>query len=255
MKKKKIPTRSIYTIDERMRRVWDVEEIKDLMSRRAIYLYNDMRREELNELWVSDEDRRASASLGSNWGYYVGMDEISYYYVVKHDADRKAQLEGYCKAHPNIENTLENQGYGCLVWRPASTPLVVLSGDGKYAKGMWYSIGAECNATGAGEAESRWLNDKIAADFVKEDDGWKIWHLVDSNDICVNVGANVDDLPTKPASGTWYPEIEFGEPTLRMLTHNGAMNWSDNYPPIPNPYFTYREDDSYGPKGHPNYED
>ena len=39
-----------YSEWETMKRVWDVEEIKDLMSRRAVYSANEERERELKEL-------------------------------------------------------------------------------------------------------------------------------------------------------------------------------------------------------------
>lgn len=246
--------RPFYSVDERMQRVWDVEEIKDLMCRRAFYFANDMRREELVDLWVHEPKHMKKASFGSNWGWYVGMNEISNYYVVQHNEKRKKELAGYCAANSGVENNNLNLGYGSYIARPMSTPMVILADDGQTAKGMWYSLGQESLASGAGEASCRWYNDRLAADFVKEDGEWKIWHLVISNDVSVLAGENTDDLPTKPEPGTYVPENDFGEPTIKMLTHNMAMNWSDNYPNIPRPYYAYDEETGYGPEGHPDYE-
>jgi hypothetical protein len=245
-----------YSDDEKILRVWDIEDIKDLMSRRGFYIANDMRREELNDLWVTTPKYQETASLGSNWGYYVGMDEISNYYVVKHAAERQKLLDAYCAAHPDVENRRENLGYGCMSFHPASTPLVVLSGDGYTARGLWYVIGQESTWRPGGPASCRWFNDKLAADFVKEKGQWRIWHLVIANDINVEAGKNLNEMPTIPAPGTNPAEVEFTSsmPTIRMLTHNNAMNWSDNYPPIPRPYFHFDDENSYGTEGHPNYE-
>lgn len=256
MKKVKIE-RPYYTPAERIERVWSIEEVKDLMARRAFYQANDMRREELDNLWVLEPKHRKTASLGSNWGYYVGMEEISNYYVVKHDADRQAQLNAYIEAHPEVENIPENLGYGCMSWHPVSTPMVVLAGDGMTAKGFWYVIGQETVSTGGEGAQCHWYMDRLAADFIKEDGKWKIWHLVVSNDLCLEAGRDAEKLLTKPLPGTWPPQDEFvaGSPTISMLTHNSALNWSDNYPFMPNPYVTFTDDISYGPEGHPEYEE
>ena len=253
---KKKSTRQYYTVDERIRRVWDAENIKDLMARRSFYIANEQRREELNKLWVTEPKHRKSASFGSNWGYYVGMEDISNYYVVQHDQKMKAALAAYCEKHPEVANNEFNQGYGCYFCHPMSTPLVVISGDGETAKGMWYSIGNECIASGEDEADCRWYNERVAADFVKEDGEWKIWHLVVANDLCVKTGENVDEMPSRREPDTYLPEVEFkaGKPTVEMLTHNSIMNWSDGYPPEPYDYFRFDEEESYGPLGHPNYE-
>ena len=254
VKKTKKP---FYTDDERIRRVWDIEDIKDLMARRGFYLANDMRREELNDLWVTTPKYQKTASLGSNWGYYVGMDEISNYYVVKHVEARQKLLDAYCAAHPEVANRRENLGYGSMSFRPASTPLVVLSGDGYTARGLWYSIGQESTWRSNGPASCHWFNDKLAADFVKENGQWKLWHLVISSDIHVEAGQDLNEMSSVPAPGANPAEDEFknGQPTIEMLTHNALMNWGDDYPPIPEPYFHFEDEASYGPLGHPKYEE
>ena len=174
---KKKEFKQYYTVDERIRRVWDIEEIKDLMCRRSFYYANNDRRGELNNCWVAEPKHRKSASFGSNWGYYVGMDEISNWYVVQHDEKMKAALKAINAEKPEIAYTEANQGRGCYFYQPMSTPMVVLSGDGETAKGMWYSIGNDSVYSGGEEAECRWKNGRVAADFVKENGEWKIWHL------------------------------------------------------------------------------
>lgn len=255
--KKKKRVAPVYTAAERMERVWDIEEIKDLMARRGFYVGNDMRREELEHLWVRQPEHQNTASFGGNWGYYVGMDAIEGYYVRRHAEKRQAQLAAYVAKHPEVENCNANLGIGCMPWFPVSTPMVLLSDDGKTAKGMWYVIGQESVSEGEAEADCMWFTGRVAADFVKEDGVWKIWHIVDSNDLCLEVGRDAEELPSKPIPGTWRAENEFkaGEPTIAMLTHNSALNWSDNYPFLPEPYATFTDEVSYGPEGHPEYEE
>lgn len=67
----------VFSDDEQIRRVWDMEEVKDLMARRAYYYMQDMRREELETLWVQKPENRETAVFGSNWGFYLGLDNIS----------------------------------------------------------------------------------------------------------------------------------------------------------------------------------
>ena len=105
-------------------RVWDVEEIKKLMSRRVYYIANEWRARELDELWVSDPEHQKTASFGRNTGYYVGMEEIRKYYVDRHLAEM-------------------GDGTGYLSNHPVSTGLVREAEDGRTAKGMWYSIAQE----------------------------------------------------------------------------------------------------------------
>lgn len=242
-----------YTDHELICRVWDVEMIKCLVHRRVYYIANEMRREELNELWVTGAVARETASFGRNWGYYVGMDEISNYYVVEHEKKRQAHLDAICAANPLIENKRENLSIGCLTHHPVSTGLVELAGDGKTAKGMWYCISQETTSLPGGSAEALWLMEKLAIDFQKEGDGWRIWHLIIATDLYCEAGTDYSLQPVYSDPATDPVAQEFGVPTIRMLTHDTTFNWWDNYPPAPEPYFTFTNDISYGHEGHPHY--
>ncbi len=233
-----------FSDDERIRRVWDVELVKELMNSRVYYMCSDRREDELRDLWVREPENAATASYGSNWGYYTGMNNIRAWYVDSHNADLARQAKENGKA--------VNQGN--MYARPVSTGLVELSQDGKTAKGLWYSLGQVTKALPDGTADARWILGKIAADFVKEADGWKLWHLVDAVDVDCEAGTMYDDLPVFE---DWSAESqnpirkEFGTPTIEKLTHDVTFNWWDNYPPMPpKNYETFTDDISYGPEGH-----
>lgn len=238
-----------FTDDELIRRVWDVEEIKKVVNKRVYYQTNEWREQELNDLWVSEDANKATASFGKNTGYYVGMDEIKKYYVDHHIEDRKAQLAAISAANPEIANTEENLHIGCLVSHPVSTGLVELAGDGKTAKGIWYSIGQETTANPDGTGTALWEPGKVAYDFIKEGDEWKIWHLVEANDLYSEAGENYSEQEVYHNYETNPIDIEFGEPTIKVITHNTDFNWWDNYPAMPEPYDTWSDDISYGPEG------
>ena len=216
-----------YTDDELIRRVWDVEEIKKVAYKRVYFLANEWRQKELDELWVSDPEAKKTASLGSNTGFYVGMDSIRDYYVTRRG-----------------DHTV-----GCLSHYPVSTGLVELAGDGQTAKGLWYCIGQETTPNGDGTAKAMWITGKVAIDFRKEGDSWKIWHLVLANDLSSEAGE--DYAKGEPY---WDPETdpvarEFGTPDVAVLTHDPNFNWWDDYPSMPQPYETFTDDISYGPEG------
>jgi hypothetical protein len=127
--------------------------------------------------------------------------------------------------------------------------LVELAGDGKTAKGMWYSIGQETLALPDGKAEARWILAKIAVDFLKEPDGWKIWHLVVSTDLHCLAG---EDYSAQPVYVDWDSDplrLAFGKPTIEAALHDPTFNWWDNYPPMPQPYWSFSDELSYGPEG------
>ncbi len=251
---KNVDIESYFTEEELVARLWDTEDIKDLMSRRFYLSAAERRREELTELWVSQPEHMATASFGRNWGYYVGMEAISQYYVVKHDQERKAHLKAIAAADSSVADVPENLGIGCMNQHPVSTPLVELSGDGKTARGLWYCIAQETVSRPDGTAQALWVAEKMGVDFVKEDGKWKIWHLVIANDFTNEAGEDFSEQSAYLPEGQDPVKVEFGSPTIPMLTHDRAFNWCDNYPPEPKPYYSYSDAESYGPLGHPDYQ-
>jgi hypothetical protein len=250
-----------YSDDERIIRIWDIETVKDLMSRRQVLQMNNERRKELDTLWVTEPKYRKTASIGSNWGYYVGMDEISNYYVVEYTKKQQEALDAKCAANPELRNIRDNFGYGDLIAHHISTPCVVLAGDGKTAKGVWYSLGAKATGNPDGTCKAMWYPERVCADFVKEDSGeWKIWHVLISNDVEYEAGTNLSDIETFTGIAG-EAETEFGTPTLPYVVHNRDYGWSDDYPTVPPlAYYSYDPAKGYGPegrpqwhKGHPNY--
>ena len=234
-----------FTLEQQMQHIWDVEDVKTVMHKRVFYQTADLREEELNELWVSDPELQKTASYGSNWGYYVGMDAVRGYYVDAHKAALERQM---------AENGTDVLNMGNMYAHPVTTGLVEVAEDGKTAKGLWYSIGNEAMALPDGAAHVQWMLGKVAADFVKEADGWKIWHIVVSTDVDCEAGHDYGEYPVYvdwSANSDNPVRKEFGTPTIEMLTHDVTFNWWDDYPPMPpKNYKTFTDDISYGPEGY-----
>lgn len=242
-----------FTDEEMIVRIWDKECIKDLISRRAFYYANNRRADELRELWVTDEERRRTASFGGNTGFYVGMEAISKWYV---DQSKSIWRE---RLHPYVEKGItdadeKNLGFGTMVFHTANTPLIYIAEDGMTARGMWSCEGQETYGTPDG-GRAYFVQAVLAGDFVKEEDGWRIWHLVICNDLFVEAGEDFGDQPISVPVEEDPIESQFGTPTLPKEVHNSKFNWADNYPPMPLPYDAYRDEEGYGPEGFRRFEE
>jgi hypothetical protein len=55
-----------------------------------------------------------------------------------------------------------------------SAPIIEIAGDGKTAKGLWDSWGADLQEA---KGEAGWLSLTFGADFIREDGVWKVWHF------------------------------------------------------------------------------
>lgn len=244
-----------FSDDELIIRVWDRENIRDLMSRRMYYIANEERRKELDELWVQDGANRKTACLGYNWGYYVGFDAISNAYVVGHNRRRHVELDYYCKANPGTENSRNMLGIGALQLQPLLTPLIEVALDGKTAKGAWFVFGLDASIQPDGSAIAYWTYDKLGVDFVKEEGAWKIWRLCQTTDAIVESGTAYRDQTGVMADGDLPWQQFFGAPTIPFTLHDPKLNWSDNFPPEPHEYTTMTEALTYGPSGHISLQD
>ena len=141
---------------------------------------------------------------------------------------------------------------GVLFYNANCQPIIEVADDGKTARGLWYCISQETVPTSETEADARWYMEKLAIDFLKEDGVWKIWHVVVATDLQSEAGANYMEQKVYLPDEENPAYVEFGTPTIPMLTHNVMFNWLDNYPAPPAPYATFDEDNSYGPEGHPD---
>lgn len=64
---------------------------------------------------------------------------------------------------------------GAMMVHGLDTPCIQVAGDGKTAKGVWFSPGHETSSQN-GKASASWCWSYIGTDFIKEDGEWKIWH-------------------------------------------------------------------------------
>ena len=214
--------------EERINRVWDLEDCKNLAHKLSFYEANDEWEKALDELWVKEPQNVATASFGRNWGYLIGMDAIRKYYAVRADHDKV----GYSFMHP------------------LTTWCGEVAKDRKTSKHLWYAISEETHNTADG-VEPWWTAEKVGIDFIMEEDGWKIWHIFVGTDYVHTPGVSyeVRDVD-EPADMINRIQKTFGEPTLPMVAYINKYNYYD-YPAMPTPYDTFDPAESAGPEGNP----
>lgn len=239
-----------YTDEELLIRVLDREEIQDIMNLRVYLCANEQRAEELDRLWVRDPALRKTASFGKNWGFYLGLDSIRDYYVRRHDENLARYRNDYRATRPEAKVNLETLCPGYMTIQPISAPSIQIAGDGKTAKGLWYSVGIQNIPQADGSIQARWIAMKVAADFVKEDKAWHIWHLLEVSDSYWEPGVNYhDEMPVFEDPDNDLLHVEFGTPDIPVQTHDRQFCWADNYPAMPEPYESFCDEISWGPEG------
>jgi hypothetical protein len=239
------------SLEQKVQRALDIAEVQNAMSRHAYYHGVGYHLQELKDIWVQEDGLyAATASFGQNHGYWVGMKRIKQYYGGLNEKNRKRNLELVSRLHPEVENTKENEGVGSLIMHTLTTTIIEVAGDGKTAKGMWYSPGQVTEVGEDGKPVAMWMWEKYGADFVKQDGEWKLWHIHMYTDFAVPPGKSWIDPAAKSdfSFGDTVERPPEMEPDIERVTYK---EWSPTtipqLTPMPEPYYTFGETFSYGP--------
>lgn len=190
--------------------------------------------------------------LGVNHGYYQGKAAVQDYYqgvTARIALESRLIQNKYAKQLGSLTEE-EVYGAGNLDMKALVAPVIEIAGDDATAKGIWTIHGMNTKLTPAGQV-SCWERAYVAADFVWEDEQWKVWHLLYVQDLDAPSGydwtAGQPDLPADPA----YAELasfHFPEPNVKMTVYEtySADRAFCAPPAYPEPYETFAETFSYG---------
>jgi hypothetical protein len=157
-------------------------QVQNTFSKHCYYHEAGMHKAEMLDIWVKKDGQFAkTAKWQQPMGINEGYDAIWQFYAINKENSLKQNLADISKVDPSIKNVPENLGAGGE-WasHTQSTPIIEVAGDGKTAKGIWESPGLHMTASvkdGKITKQGGWFWEKYAADFVKEDGKWKIWHI------------------------------------------------------------------------------
>lgn len=122
---------------------------------------------------------------------------------------------------------------GLLDLRALASPIIEVAGDRQTAKGLWLIPGTQTFSDSATQApRAHWVWTKLALDLVREDERWRIWHLLSV--YCL----------AAPYDRSWTePEAVQASPTI---CNPYSIHGSYPHPPAPpKPYQSFRDTFSY----------
>ncbi len=90
----------------------------------------------------------------SDWGRWVGPEAVTYLF----------------------QTVMKEELTGTMFVHTLATPIIEVAGDCQTARGIWASPGQETQISPTGP-QSFWCWGSYSADFVRENEKWKIWHL------------------------------------------------------------------------------
>ena len=239
-----------YTTEQLLGRFEDRREIQNLIGRVAACYVTKEDAKIYDLFWSERED----VCLGRNDGWYVGKDAVAGYYraLGEQIAFESKLLQKVFPKQLGEMDDAELYGTGMMTYKPFENPIIEIADDGETAKGLWNLRGSYSRLTTSGPVsyyEWGWY----AVDFVRENEGWKIWHLLAVNDIDYPCGFNWSE------KWAGYPALpEFAEADFRLPEPNVKVTLRETYsadrpftppPPMPEPYDTFAETFSYGMEG------
>ncbi len=237
------------TPEEQVTRWEHLRAIENIMGKITYYGIYCWDQKIYEELWCKKAD---NPCLGFNNGWYQGYKAIHDYYDARRDLMKK-RTELVKAANPKEfgDKTVEEIfGVGSLDVNNMTTPIIELADDMQTAKGLWYYMQGDTNYDATGIATYHhwgW----VGVDFVLEDGAWKIWHMVNAEDLNFRAGTTwveaAEPLPVLPEYAA-LADCKLPEPNVPADVYE---LWHDrrkqvDYHGVPQPYTTFAETFSYG---------
>ena len=237
-----------YTAEQLAQRFIDQREVQNVMGK---YVFTTMICKDADVVSRFWSKQAPNPALGFNDGWYEGLDAIDGYYqaVAANTAVRSKAIQTRFPEKLGNKSDEELYGTGTMNVRPLTTVLVEVAGDGKTAKGLWQVMGVDNDITEYGPL-STWRWGWLAADFVLEEDEWKVWHLQMLDEIVTPVGSKWTEPNPYPVLPEFahLAELKTPAPTkaCRLYTAYHTQRPFQAPPEAPVPYETFAETFSYG---------
>lgn len=234
---------------EKLVTIWeDRRAVQNVMGIFSCHYLLKREKDIVSELFSTRED----ISLAVNEGYYTGRSAVVSYYEALHQKNLLTTSLIMEKYPEKFTDKTPEEAYGCglINYKPLDTPVVEIAGDGQTARGIWTCRNSYSDLRASGPVafyEWGW----VAADFVKEEAGWKIWHLQILNDVHVQAGLqyNEAEKPYAPVPG-FEAILDFmmPEPNVKMTVRElySTSRPRTLAPEVPEPYETFDPAHSYG---------
>lgn len=150
----------------------------------------------------------------------------------------------------------EHDGIGDLESRAVTAPYIIVAGDLQTAQGLWFSPAVKAQVGEDGRLQARYLQERLAVDFIHENGLWKIWHFFIIPELTAPLASELFDdnysgrtfdmdagpkESTRNESGHRCIEIDTCNPSTPSKTHTGPKPYGPTKvpslePPLPAAY-------------------
>lgn len=222
---------SKFTAEQLASRITNIRAIENVMSKYAFQTYYKRFDEAFKKYWCQKDK---NPTLTTNDEKLEGHGYIRARLVECGEEETRRDDGIMRQLFPEeLGNKKDSEmwGAGTAMVHTITTPVIELAEDEETAKAMFYSLGACTEIDPEKGPKAYWQWEKYAVDFIKEADGWKIWHLTIMTDFKTPVGENWANVNVAP-TGQYYTAY-----TPKVAPQEGV--------PVPKPYKTFSETFSY----------
>lgn len=216
-------------------------QVQNVIAAHTYHYRAQMQRQELDNYWAQTVDDIAYAHGDSA---FVGRETVYHYYADNNEYMRAEKLKVLAKIFPDVEVCPENEGMGDMVIHMYTTPYIEVAGDGKTAKGVWYSPALCAELDLDGKPVPVVLLERTGADFLCENGVWKLWHLRSFGEFMARLESNFllqkpQDVMVRTVSDK-FPKANVQLPKQEQPYSARAV--ASMTPKLPQPYETWSED-------------
>jgi hypothetical protein len=250
---------TLESLQHEVQRARDIQEIQNVMARRAFYHSIGHNEQEL-DLWAKKHPIR----WAQNQGCWIGMPSLKRYYDDTNRKMQAAELERLSKGNPAIKNIPENRFIGNTILHLLTTPIIEVADDGETAKGLWYTPGIILSPGDGKTPEGNWIWERYGVDFIREGSQWTILHVQVNTDFMSPIGSPLQTkrgesaatmgkegaapapMPGPAAAGINIPGPDIAKPTYEEYSVTRVPTIT---PRLPVPYRTLSETFEYADCG------
>lgn len=241
-------TKKAYTAEQLADRWLDLREIQNLVGR---YAYDELFKRQ-GTMFENYWTKQLEPELVLNNGGYRGADAVSGWYAA-YAANTEmisALVKNMFPEYLGKKSRQELNGVGTCDVASMFCPVIEIAGDGKTAKGVWAAWHSDNEVYEYGPY-SYYDYGYLAADFIRENGEWRIWHLREISDLRVPMGAQFTEpwsVPETKPGFEMIAELTLPEPTESFVVRESYSTERRTKPLVrlPEAYETFAETFSYG---------
>jgi hypothetical protein len=189
------------TLSERIARAVAAIECEKLMGLHCYWHAAGIHREEIEQYWTRDE----ALTWAHNFGQMKGIENYTACYADAQEANAKAYYALLEPIYPELRDVADRRALVEEAMHLLTSPIIEVAGDGRTAKGLWYTPGCIFSTLTPGRTrEGTWIWERYGADFVLEDGRWVYRNLK----VCCDIAGPMDERGWALAEGPAGPPPE-----------------------------------------------